>query len=153
MKEKFFITFLIVLFGGMNITAQNNVFEKLSNTKDISTVFISKSLLNMMPSVDMGGKNIKVLSDKLEQMEIYKGSDKSARKAMNSEIKNLSKDKLYENLMTVKEDKKQVIFYAQKDKENFKDLVMYINKADESVIIRIIGDFTAKDIQDVIDKN
>ncbi len=55
----------------MAIKAQTNMFDRLSNKKEISTVYISKSLLGMMPNMDMGGADIKGLANKLEQLEIY----------------------------------------------------------------------------------
>ena len=143
MKLKLFIIGLLLLaLGSFELRAQNQMFEKFSNNKDIT----------MAGKMDLGGANIKGLVGKLEKMEIYNSENKSAVAVMKAETDKLSKDKSFEVLMTVKEKDQNVTFYAQKDRgDRFKDLIMCITEADECSIIRIMGSFTMEDIQSVID--
>lgn len=155
MKPKALLIAIALILGiSGSIKAQTNMFEKFSNSKNITTVFVSKSLLSMMPNMDMGGVNVKSLSKKLEQLEIYTGESKDAMKLMKAEMNALAKNKSYEVLMTVKDDDEHVIFYAQKDKgDSFKDLIMFVSDSDDCTIIRIVGHFTTEDIQNVIKNN
>lgn len=72
MKIKVLITAILLLAGFATMQSQNNMFDRLSDNKDISTVYISKALLSMMPKMDVGagGADIKSLAGKLEQLEI-----------------------------------------------------------------------------------
>ncbi|MDH6307677.1 hypothetical protein M2451_000126 [Dysgonomonas sp. PFB1-18] len=145
---------IILLICGLSVQAQNNIFEKLSNHKDVTTVFVSKSLLSLMPNIDAGGVDLKSLTEKLEQVEIYRSDDnKNAAKVIRKETESLAKSKAYETLMNVKEPGENITFYAKKDKDSdkIKDLVMFVNKPNNKVtLIRIMGNFTPEDIQKVI---
>jgi len=153
MKIKVFITAVLLMLGLVPIQAQNSdIFEKLSDHKDVTTVYITKALLNMMPNIDTGGADIKSLAGKLEQLEIYDSNgNKDANSIMKKEIDALVKSKTYETLMKVKDGGDNITFYAYKEKERFKDLVMFINDPEDCTIIRIMGNFTAEDIQKVMD--
>lgn len=154
MKTKILLTTIMLALSSMMMTAQTNMFDKLSGNKNISTVYISKALLSMVPNMDMGGADIKGLAGKLEQMEIYSSeNNKDASKLMRTEIESMVKAKTYETLMSIKDKDDNITFYAHKDKNRFKDLIMFINQPDECTIIRIVGNFTAEDIQSVMNSN
>ncbi|MFV0417521.1 MAG: DUF4252 domain-containing protein [Dysgonomonas sp.] len=152
MKIKIIILAVITAFSILGVQAQKGMFDKLSNHKDITTVYISKSLLKMMPDIDTGGADIKGLAGKLEQMEIYSSnSNKEAANIIRNEVAGMVKSKTYEVLMKIKDQGSNITFYAFKEKDKIKDLVMFIDQPDESTIIRIMGNFTAEDIQKVMD--
>lgn len=153
MKTKILLITIISMFSFLGVQAQEDIFEKLSNHKDITTVYISKSLLKMMPNVDAGGADIKGLAGKLEQLEIYSSEgNNDATKMMKQEISNLIKSKTYETLMKIKEKDNNVVFYAHKEKDRIKDLIMFINnEPNECTVIRITGNFSTEDIQKVVD--
>lgn len=154
MKTKRFLITILALSAVLMANAQANLFEKLSNNKNVTTVYISKALLSMMPAdMDMGGANIKGLASKLEKIEIYTSENKEAIALMKAETEFLKKNKGYEALMTVKETDNHVMFYAQQDKDKFKDLLMLVDQPNQSVIIRIIGSFTSEDIQSVMNSS
>ncbi|MDU1890462.1 MAG: DUF4252 domain-containing protein [Dysgonomonas sp.] len=153
MNRKVLLTIMALILSFTAVQAQD-IFEKLSNHDDITTVYISKSLLSMMPSKGadmMGGVNIKNLASKLEQLEVYNSENKGASDMMRNEIKALVKTKTYETLMAVKDKGDNVTFYAHKENDKFKDLVMFVNEPNACTIIRITGNFTAEDIQGVMD--
>lgn len=150
MKTKILLMTIFSIFSFMSISAQEDVFEKLSDHQDITTVYISKSLLKMMPDINTGGANIKGLSEKIDQLEIYNSEGSAdAAKLMKQEVNKLIKSRKYEILMKVKEKDNNVTFYAHKEKEKIKDLVMFVDNTDECTIIRISGDFSAEDIKSV----
>lgn len=152
MKTKILLIALLSVFSFVGVSAQDDVFERLSDHRDITTVYISKSLFKLMPEINTGGANIKGLIGKLEQLEIYNSEgSKNAAKTMKQEISGLIKSKKYEILMKVKEKDNNVTFYAHKDKERIKDLVMFVDNEDECTIIRIKGDFSVEDVQGVMD--
>lgn len=141
---------LILVFSATFMHAQNKVFKELSERKDVQTVYINKSLLGMIPKTETGGVNISELTNKLDQLDIYTSEDGDAVKHMNSLFEVFDKDKTYENFMSVKEKDEKVVFYGKQEGGIFKDLVMIVSEPNECTIIRMQGNFTAKDIQNII---
>lgn len=152
MRTKIVLITILSLCSMSGLKAQENMFDRLSNHDEITTVYISKSLLKLMPNIDAGGTDIKALAGKLDQLEIYNcEKNKDAMKMMKQEIASLVKTKQYEVLMKVKEKSNNVTFYAHKENESIRDLVMFVDDTDDCTIIRIQGNFTTGDIQKVIE--
>lgn len=153
MKTKALFIALAVMLSSIAVQAQSNsMFEKLSGNKDITSVFVSKALLSMVPDMDAGGVNVKAFANKLDRLEVYTSENKDAIKLMTSEADKLIKNNTYETLMSMQEDGEKVLFYAQKSgNDNFKELLMYVIEPDDCTIIRIIGNFTAADLQKMIE--
>lgn len=151
MKMKGLLIAIAFMLSAIAMQAQDKMFERFSNNKDITTVYISKALLSMVPNMDAGGLNVKNLANKLEKLEIYTSESQSAMKAMVAEAQSMKKNKAYETLMSVKEKDQVVDFYAQQDSNGkFKDLIMFVNQSDECTVIRIVGNFTMDDIKGVM---
>jgi len=162
MKTKNLIIALILVSCFCTINAQNyqadtvscsNPFEKLSDNKQITTVFISKALLGMIStnmSLDTGGVDIKKIAGKIDQLEIYTCGEKEGIQLMKTAMSSFQGNKEYEVLMKVNDNNQNVTFYAQKDEDLFKDLVLCV-EGDNYVIMRITGTFTSEDIQQVVD--
>jgi hypothetical protein len=155
MKTKKGLIALIVLLNIVSASAQD-LFEKLGDNEHITSVYISKALLNMFPGmadkVNVDGVDIKNIVAKLEQIDIYTSSNKEGLLLIRTEAKKLqSQSKSYEVLMKIKDDGNNVIFYAEKskDKDRFKSLIMFADDGDECTLIRLLGSFTAEDIQNI----
>ena len=71
MKYNKLILILIFAFSAAFTQAQSNVFDKLSERKDIQAVHVNKSLLEMLPKMETGGVDIAGLVNKLDQLDIY----------------------------------------------------------------------------------
>lgn len=155
MKLKGLIIAAMLFIGTIVVQAQNNgLFTKLSDDDDITTVFISKALLQMAPSsMGMGGTDIGSLMNKLNQLEIYTTEKAAKAEMMKKEADKFIKNKTYESLMTVKDGKSNVNFLVTKDRNNannITELVMLVTDTGECTIIRISGSFTMEDIQKVM---
>lgn len=131
-----------------------SLFDRLSKYKGISSIYISKSMLNLVGdmNLNMGDMNVKDVSKKLDQIEIYTATDSKTMKYMSYEISKVKKNKDYELLMNVKKDGEDMTFYGVKDKKNFKEMIMITSKKEKGVIIRMVGNFTIDDIQKVAKK-
>ena len=157
MKTKGFIIAIFLLFNAVNSFSQKDLFEKFSDNNNITTVFISKALLNLMPGMSsntqMNGVNIDGIVNKLEQIDIYTSKDKEAMQLMRAVAKEFqAKTKAVEILMKIKSEENNVIFYGEKEGSLIKSLVMFADNKDECVLIRLLGQFTMDDIKTVIEK-
>ncbi len=156
MKTKNLFIALMLLIGitaAQAQTSKTTMFDKFSNNKDITAVFISKAMLGSMSGdQSVNGIDIEGLKGKLDQIEIYTSEKAEACKSFRSEMEVVKKGKTYEVLMSIKDGDQNINFYAQKDKEKFSELLMFVDQPDECVIIRILGSFTSDDIQNISKK-
>lgn len=157
MKLKYIIIVLFLITGIASIQAQSNAFfEKLENEDKVTVVYISKAMLRFAPKMDVGKANIGNLINKLEQMEIYSTEDATLAKRMKIDADKYIKNNTYEVLMKVKDGKDNIDFLISKNngsKNQVREFVMLIFEEKESTIIRILGAFTADDIQKIVDSN
>jgi hypothetical protein len=153
MKTKSLLTALL-LFTACTGFAQNDLFDKFANHKDITQITLTKALLNMVPgmtsSVEMNGVDLNDIMTKLEQIDIFTSEKNSTKQMMRKEITaHFKKNKSYEVLMKIKDKANDVVFYGQKDGDFIKSLVMFVNGDDKCVLIRLLGKFTTEDIQKI----
>lgn len=157
MKLKNIIIILLFIVGIPSIYAQNSTFfDKLENEEKVTVVYISKAMLKFAPKMNMGKANIGNLMNKLEQLEIYTTKDAFVAKKMKSDADKYVKNNTYEVLMKVKDGKDNVEFLISKDNGNKKqvsEFIMLVFEEKEGTIIRILGTFTAEDIQKIVDAN
>ena len=156
MKTKNWLIAVVVLLNAVGASAQD-LFEKLGDNKQITSIYISKAMLNMFPDmakeVNVDGVDIKNIVSKLEQIDIYTSENKEGSELIRTEAKKLqSQNKTYEVLMKIKSEKENVIFYAEKEKDRFKSLIMFADEGSECTLIRLLGSFTAEDIQNITKK-
>ncbi len=153
MKTKSLFIALMLLIGVTAAQAQDNtskMFERFSNNNEITSVFISKAMLGSMSGDQaVNGIDIKGLKEKLNQIEIYTTESPEACKSFRSEMSLIQKGNSHELLMSIKDKGNNVNFYAKKDNDKFKELIMFVDQAKECVIIRILGSFTSEDIEKI----
>lgn len=155
MKKNILYIITALLLGIQGLYAQDRLFDRLANNDNVTVVYISKALLDMMPNLEAtaGNADLKKLANKLEQIEIYTCDDDSKTiKQMQTEMKGLLQDKTYSSLMSIKEKNQFVNFFGLKQNDRYKDLIMTVDEGKSATIIRIKGNFTSDDVKDVIKK-
>jgi hypothetical protein len=159
MKTKSWVILFTLFISAATVQAQNNgskMFEKFSENKEITSIIITKFMLNLIPTesanIKMNGLDLKNLSDKLDQIEIYTSEKPEACKSFRDEMDIIQKSKSTELLMSINEKNETVNFYAQKSGDNIKELIMFVNESRECTIIRILGLFTPNDIKNITKK-
>jgi hypothetical protein len=153
MKAKIFFTATLLTISILSVQAQSSdMFERLSNIEGVTSVYISRALLGMMPNFDAGGANIGSLAGRLEQIEIHNSNGNAeANRIIINGVESLVNSGRYELLMRVRSEGNNIVFYAHRQGEYFRDLIMHINQSNGHTLIRFMGTFTAEDIQGVMD--
>lgn len=152
MKPKKLIIVISLLLCAVGMNAQSDFFDKMAGSRNVNSVYISKAMLSMAPNIHLGGANIKDIANKLEQLDIYTSESKESSAMMKKDIEVLARNKTYELLMNLKDGMQTITFYALKNKDKFRELIMVTKETDQCVIIRMVGDFTMADIQKVTSK-
>lgn len=153
MKRTYIITLLLSLCSFVGY-AQDSLFDKFSEMEGISSVYISKTMLSMMPDVEADGIQIGKIANKLESIQILSCEKPALIDQLRKETAFISPKNGYEELMRMKEDGERINIYLKELKSGQKEFVLRIDdKNDEFTIIVITGSLTTEEIKSIIDKD
>lgn len=150
MKTKIIIL-LICLTSGTALLAQKNLFDKYADMDGFTSVFISKSMFEMMPSIETGGLNLINMKGKIESLQILNTERKDQIATLKKDFDKLISGK-HEELMRVKDDSTRVNFYILKSGDKVKELIMTSSMPNQFTVMQLLGNFTLKDIQQITEQ-
>lgn len=148
MKRTYIITMLLSLCSLM-IYAQDSFFDKFADMEGVSSVYISKTMLSMIP--DMQNENIEIgeLASKLDQIQILTCEKPDIIAQLKKEMEYINSKNGYEELIRVNDDGEKIRIYLKQSKNKKKEFVMLIDDKEEMSIIVMTGDLTLKEIQKI----
>ncbi len=126
--------------------AQNKIFEKYAKMEDVDYVCINKAMFNLANSVldaelsNLGG---------IEKMLIISSNTAKGKSQIDKDIEVLSNDKNYEILMTARDGSDNVVFFFT-DKRNPHELIIATQEKEESSIIVYAGNFSSKEVYEML---
>ena len=142
--------YTILLLCCVNICfAQNKLFDKYADMDDVTSVYISKKMFQMMPVMETAGLNLANLKGKMESLQILTTQKADLRERMRGEFKALiGKD--HEELMRVKDGKTKANFYVKQQGELIQELIMIADMDDGGFsVMQLLGRFTLQDVQEI----
>ena len=128
--------------------AQDRLFEKYADMDNVTSVFISKKMFEMMPNIESGGLDLMNLKGKINNLQILTSEKREIRDQMRKEFSGLI-GKSHEELMSVKDNNTKATFYIEQKGDQINEMIMLADTESEYVIIRLTGKFTLQDIQNV----
>jgi hypothetical protein len=150
MKQTIVKTLVCVALALSSLTANAQVkaFEKYSDMKDVSYVYISKYMLsmagkNVAPTVP--GIDTKTLANKLTGIQIITTEHKAAQKKLKNEVKAIMDKDKYELLMQMNEDDNKVNIFHHVGKQQ-SAVIMQVEDDDETTVMVFSGKFTLEDV-------
>lgn len=149
--KKILLTLALIL-SATGLFAQKNPFEKFSDMNGVTSVYISKNMLSLLPKdskMNYGGVNVGSFINKLSSILILSSEDKKIGQQMVALANNQVKGNDYQLLMRVKSDDNQRVNFFMKGKpENIQELIMVVDgNSDENVVMQFLGNFTLQDVQ------
>lgn len=151
MKTKLILCIVWLSCLATGSVAQHKLFDKYTDMDGVTSVYISKTMFEMMPAVETAGLNLANMQGKIESLEILNTHDKSKKEQMNREFRELI-GKNHEELMRVRDGQTRATFYILKKGERVNELIMLADTGDEFSVIRILGNFSLKDISNITKK-
>lgn len=139
---------LALLLTSLHANAQVKEFEKYSDTKNVTYVYISKFMLGMagkLATPSVAGVNTKSIMNKLSGIQIITSEDKTAAARLKSDTQDIVKRGKYERLMQVDEEGEKVRIYHCEGKKQ-SAVVMQVEEKDELTVIVFSGKFTLDDV-------
>ena len=140
----------LLLSLSLSAMAQDKLFESFAEKDNVTSVVISKKMFQMMPALGDIGLNIVNMAGKVESLNILTTEDAAQAQAMKKAFAGLTNDK-HEELMRVKERDTNATFYILQQGERISELIMLAQTESEFTVIRLKGDFTLRDIQEIME--
>lgn len=128
--------------------AQNKLFDKYSEMDNVTSVYISKAMFQMMPSFETKGLNLMNLKGKIDGLQILSTQDMSKKENMRNDFKGLI-GKNHEELMRVKDGHTRATFYVKQKGDRISELIMLADTDSSFNVIQLLGNFTLQEIQDI----
>ncbi len=147
---------LALALTASGLFAQKNPFEKFTDMEGVTSVYISKSMMSLMPknmNMDLGNVDVSNFINKLSSILILTSENKPVAQEMVSLANKRIRDDQYELLMRVKsDDGERVNFFMKGIPESISEMIMIVEDNDgESVIMQFLGDFTLDDAKQITD--
>ena len=151
--KRIYIFSLLLTLGALFCQAQQSFFDKYAEMDGVTSVYITKSMLKMFPSMSgtINGVDVGNLANKLENIQILSADDSNIIEQLRKETKYINTKNGYEELMRVRDDGDKTTIYFKERKKN-SEFILMTDEGDEFTIISIIGDLTLKDIQEMTNK-
>ena len=150
MKTKIFIMTLCLFCSSLGF-AQNKLFDKYADMDNVTSVYISKAMFQMMPVIENVGVNLMNMKGKIESLQLVSTENKERAAQMRKDFSQLVTSK-HEELMRIKDGKTRVNFYSDIKGDKIKELIMLVDDGDDFTAIMLVGNFTLKDIQEISDQ-
>ena len=143
---------LLLMTIVQNAMAQDKLFDKYEDTNGITTIFISKTMLGMIPNVKAGNHDISEIAGKLDQLRILTCEKAALIPRILEEAKKIYNSDGYEAIMRMNEDGEKVTIYQRSLRGGKNEFVLLQEDSSELNIINVKGVITLKDIQMIAGK-
>ena len=130
--------------------AQKNIFNTYNDMKGVSSVYISKAMIEMNPNLFTKDIYIGKVSGKLESVQIVSTMDNNITKDLRKDLRTLVQSSKYELLMKQKGNVSSSEFYINRKGDKVKELIMIIDGAANLKFVYLEGEMTLKDIQNIM---
>ena len=151
MRMKIYLLGLLLCCASL-IFAQDKWFSKYADMEDVTTVYISKKMFQMMPAIGDIGLELANMQGKIDGLQILSTERKDLQAQMRKEFNGMI-GKEYEELMRVKDKKTKANFYIRQQGELIKELIMLADSEENFSVIQLKGNFTLQDIQEITNES
>lgn len=149
MKRMKLLLTAAVLLLGLVAHAQNSVFDKYNDMRGVSSVYISKAMIDMQPDLYTKDVYIGKVAGQLDAIYIVSTMSNSIQKNIRTDIEQFIEKGKYELMMKQKGSTSRSAFYIKRKGDKVKELVMVSESPSTLRFIVLTGDLTLKDIQNI----
>lgn len=150
MKQlKILIVCITCLCGVQAVGAQNSLFDKYGDMKDVTSVYISKTMLDLQTGLYTDDLNIGKVAGDLEAVYVISTFNLNIKKELRNDIESYIKKSKYELLMKKKGNVSSSTIYILKKGDKVKELVMITDGAAKLSFILLKGEIALQDIKNM----
>lgn len=146
MKRIYFLSILFVM-AVISASAQiSSVFDRFSDTKDVTSVYISKVMLRMMPDLDANGLKVGDISSKLDCIRVLSTSNKNNIPIISTNFKKKIDKENYDILLKANDEGDKVVIYMKEGKDGINEYLIAAESSQELNYVLIVGTITPADV-------
>ena len=123
MKRIYILTILATVFS-LFAQAQQSFFDKYAEMEGVTSVYISKSMLSLLPNVNstVNGIHIGNIASRLDNIQILSCEEADVAQKLRKETSHINPENGYEELMRVRENGEKTTIYFKDKKRKKKEL-------------------------------
>ena len=151
MRQRIFLFLLFVTTSTVftRMSAQEAIFEKYEDTNGVTTIYISKTMLGMIPNVKAGNHDIGKIAPKLDYLRILSCEKATLITSLMEDARKAYRTGGYEVIMKMNDGDEKVTIYQRTMKDGKNEFSLLTEEKDEATIINVKGAITLKDIKDL----
>ena len=119
-----FILACVLLLSPLLCQAQKNLFNKYNDMKGVSSVYISKAMMELNPNLFMKDLYIGKVAEHLNSVQVLSTHDNKVREEMAKDIRSLVQSSKYELLMKQKSTVSGSEVYVNRKGSKVKELII-----------------------------
>lgn len=147
--SKMILTGMLLLLS-LFCQAQKNLFSKYDDLKGVTSVYISKAMIESNPNLFAKDVYIGKVSGQLNSVQVLSTMDNNVKKDLRKDLRSLVQSSKYELLMKQKGNVSSSEFYMNRKGDKVKELIMIIDGAATLKFVYLEGEMTLKDIQNIM---
>ncbi len=149
---------LALIFAPLAAFSQNGFFDSFEDESDVTSVIVTKNMFKLLAEIDIESDDPEVkdymeMVNNLDNIKIFITENPTVGQKMKSSVdKYLASSKGLNELMRVKEDKKNIKFYSKEGKSSshVSELLMFlegdVDGKNGTIIMSITGNIDLKQI-------
>ncbi|MDR1103055.1 MAG: DUF4252 domain-containing protein [Tannerella sp.] len=131
--------------------AQDRLFEKYADMDNVTSIYISKAMFQLMPEIKDAGVNLSRLKGKMESFRLISSAGKEQISLMRKDFSQPVQSERQE-LMRIRDGQTRVTFYSGVKGDGISELLVLADADSSFTVIQLTGDFTLKDIQELVNE-
>ncbi len=145
-KMRLHIAMLLLALGTAMCQAQDKFLEKYESMDGVTVVSISPKMFQLMPDMNAEGLDLGTLQGKITGLKIISAERKEIRDKMSADFAKMVDASAFEELMRIKDDGDNVVFYITQEGDAIKKMLMLADDTDSFTLICLSGNFTMQEI-------
>lgn len=145
--KRLFTLLLLVVAITMSALAQNAILTKCEKIKELTTVYISKAMLEMAANAGVANAGaFDMLTNKLDEVIIVNSENAKGISILTKMRSDFTPQNGYEVLMQINDGKDNVVIYRSKKTATKNEYIVSVLEEKEAVLIVVIGNLTIEDL-------
>ena len=146
--KRFYILTILFALAVISTSAQvSKLVERYSDSKGVTSVYISKTMIGMMPDLSTNGLEFKGMADKLNSIRVLTTENASIADKMGKELDSEIKKDTYELLLSANDNGEKAVIYLKPDAYGVNNYLIVAQESSELSIVLISGTLTPADIR------
>lgn len=142
-------TVIAVMMACISMHAQAELFSKYDNTHGVTTVYVSKSMLSIMPQMKTGGVDIGSIAQKLDNISILTCERPSMIGGIKQNASAIYSRDGYEEVMKLNDSNSHTVIYMKQLSGGINEFALVNTENNVLRIVNIKGRISLRDIQSI----